>query len=132
MIIGIYGNVNKEIAAEINNVVKNPLYDITDSGLRILAGGSPQTCFYSSGSGEAGSFIATGAGIQRQNGKLQFLNNNDWNKVNTPDDIRNLSGHFVIARWNKAEIKLLTGQSGIRDLFYRRLSEESLIFFNTG
>lgn len=127
-IIGYGGQLKNEIINKINCCVKDTIYEIKEDELFIKAGGSKLTCFHSNDTNTENSFVAAGVGIKSENSSFILLDNNGWRNLDTDKGIKQLGGHFVLAKWDRNTISLFTDQMGMRDFYFRTIDDHSFIF----
>jgi hypothetical protein len=124
-LIGTVGGLNIELKEKVISISGDSLFDFESKNLHIRGGGNNQTFF--SGNRENTFFAACGTGISLSDSTCKILGQQDWNDL-PEENIPDLNGHYIYARWNDDEIKIITDKYGLRDFYYYKYPDDTILF----
>ena len=120
----IFGYFGKGERLQINSP-ETPIYSYQSSNLILYAGGNKQTVFYKSDALNSSCWAAAGVGLKQSGDGYKNLNTSNWdNYLSTKAvDLSTVNGHFVALKYANNELKFLTDELGLREIFIVKLAE---------
>jgi hypothetical protein len=118
-LLGYFGNTDQQ------NLTSHeiPLYSFRDSNLILFVGGNQQTTFFRSNSLNS-CWAVTGVGLMSTMEEYKVFDENDWNNFLNSDRINlsSINGHFVAITYANNEMKFITDEWGLRDIYIVQLT----------
>ena len=120
-IFGCFGNRER---LQINSP-EIPVHSFQSSNLILYAGGNNQTVFYKSDELNSSCWASAGVGLKQSGDGYKNLDTNDWDNYLSPKEVNlsEVNGHFVALKYIDDELKFLTDQLGLREIFLVKLTE---------
>jgi hypothetical protein len=119
-LLGYFGNTDQQKLTS----PETPINAFRDSNLILFAGGNQQTTFFRSNSLNS-CWSLDGVGLISRLEEYKVLDENDWNNFLNSDRINlsSINGHFVAITYANNELKIITDELGLREIYIVQLSD---------
>ena len=116
-----------ESARGLVSQTPSSLFEATQAGSFIAAGGIPETCHFHLDADNSG-WISVGAGLNLNNRSVKVITQEDWqHRFSTQSCDLPANGHFAALTWNDSSVEAFTDPLGVRTLYYAALEQGIVI-----